>query len=214
MIKKIYIYLQSGGFSEVAKYAFIRIKKIFYYKSETIFYFLDRKHLNDNNTIKKSSVGFKTINNVSDLQKIDFDRIKVLNHRKWFEKGSLAVIGFSSSVPVSFTWIHFYSHGISGVCTIKLSSEQCWTGPSFVIKSQRGKRINQAQKRYLIRSAPESIRYFLTSVNKKNIASIKSLEKIGFSEGLRIIKYHGIFQNKKPEVFYKNQGVSIFNIKL
>jgi hypothetical protein len=214
MIKKIYIYLQSGGFLEVAKYAFIGVKKIFYYKSETIFYFLDREHLNDTYTIKNSSVVFKTIKNVSDLQKIDFDRIKVLNHRKWFEKGSLAIIGFSSSVPVSFTWMHFYSHCISGVCTIKLSPEQCWAGPSFVIKSQRGKKINQAQKRYLIRSVPESIRYFLTSVNKKNIASIKSLEKIGFSEGLRIIKYRGIFQHRKPEVVYKNDGDSIFKIKL
>jgi hypothetical protein len=62
-------------------------------------------------------------------------------------------------------------------------------------------------------SAPESIEYFLTSVNVKNIASIKSVEKVGFAEGLRLIKYYGGFSSKKTEKTFKNNGESIFQIQ-
>jgi hypothetical protein len=77
----------------------------------------------------------------------------------------------------------------------------------------RGRKINQAQKHFQIMRTPESIEYFLTSVNAKNIASIKSVEKVGFAEGLRLIKYYGVFSSKKTESIFKSNCESIIQIQ-
>ncbi len=211
MIKKLFIYLQSAGLQAVLNYARIRFKKIYYYKSETIFYFLHRK--NYNKSIKIPEINFVEIDNPADLEKVNLDRIKTLDYNRWLNKGSLAIIGFRFSRPVSFTWSHYHSHRVHGSYKINLSHNKCWTGPSFVDRSLRGNKINQAQKHFQIMNAPKSIEYFLTSVSAKNIASIKSIEKIGFIEGLKMIKYYGAFSSKKTERIFKNNGESIFQIQ-
>lgn len=211
MLKKVCIYLQSGGLSEVMNYTLIRLKKIFYYKSETIFLYLPREQYI--NVQKKSDVVFQIIDNEQDLKKLDFDRIKTLNYKKWLKKGSLAIVGIKSARAVSFTWLHFHFHPVLGLGNIALSTEKCWTGPSFVHRSMRGKGVNQVQKHFQINNAPESIKYFLTSVNAKNIASIKSIEKVGFKKGAEMIKYYGIFSTKKMNLIYQNNCESIFQFQ-
>jgi len=211
MLKKTFIFLQSGGLKEIFGYGLIRLKKIFYYKSETIFFYLDRKHYNQPS--KKSDIVFKIINNSADLQKIDFDRIKTLSFSKWFEKGSYAILGFSSSTPVSFTWTHFQHHRLVDSVEINLSDNKCWTGPSFVDKSMRGMGINQVQKYFQIKNCPNSIQYFVTSANANNIASIKSLENIGFMRGLKLIHYYGVFSSKEDEIIYEDNCESIFQFQ-
>lgn len=211
MIQKIHTYLQSGGLNEVIGYVFIRLKKAFYYKSETIFFFLDRQ--NHQPFTVKSDIIFKTIKKVEDLRKIDFDRIKTLNYEEWFKKGSLAIVGFSSSKPVSFTWTHFHSHRFENLFELNLSDNKCWTGPSFVDKTMRGRGINQAQKNYQIINCPKNIQYLITSANAKNYPSIRTLEKAGFKHGLTLIKYYGVLTKKKDEIICDNKYNSIFQFR-
>ena len=127
MIKKIFTYLQSGGFSEVKKYALIRVKKIFYYKSETIFYYLRRKHYD--RSIKKPDVAFIAIDNPSDLEKVNFDRIKTLDYNRWLKRGSLAIIGLRSSRPVSFTGPIFIHIGFPVYAKLTFRTINAGQGP-------------------------------------------------------------------------------------
>jgi len=45
MIKKIKTYLISGGIDEVISYALTYIRNVFYYKSETIFLYLEKGNI-------------------------------------------------------------------------------------------------------------------------------------------------------------------------
>jgi RimJ/RimL family protein N-acetyltransferase len=210
MIRKFFIYIWSGGLIEVLKYISIHIRKKIYYKSETIFLFLDIDELSLMPK-QKCDIEYKIIQNKSDLDKIDFNRIKILQYKKWFEKSSQAILGLNNSNPVSFSWSHFQQHSLHGVCKINLSSNKCWIGPTFVDKSMRGKGINKAQIYFQINNAPAGIKYFLTSANASNKASIKSFEKLGFKIGLKFDKNYGIFSNKRTSLQYYNSGKSIIN---
>lgn len=212
MTRKILIYIKSGGFSEVYSYALIFIKKIFYYKSETIFYLLKRDQYNGN--VKNKNITFIEFKNADDLEKIKFERIREVNYKEWLKKESVAIIGLYDDSPISFTWTHFRNHKIKGVAEIELLNNQCWVGPSFVIKEMRGKEINRKQHHYRIKNTPAHIQYFLTSVNSKNYASLRSLEKIGFKAGLKVVKYYGFLTNEKTEINYLIKDKSLFQLRL
>ena len=211
MIKKLHSYIQSGGIIEVISYALTLIKKIFYYKSETIFLYLtpeNAKHIK-----KDVEFSFKKINNTADLEKIGFPRIKTLPYNKWFDKGSIAIIGFYDNKPVSFTWSHFKHHTIHGIGTIDLSKNMCWIGPTFVHKTMRRKGMNKAQIIHQIKISSKETSYFITSANSKNIASIKSFAKLGFQRGLIHSKYFGVLSSNKIQMTFLNNGKNIIYIK-
>lgn len=211
MTRKIFVYMKSGGLSEVIIYSFTFLKKIFFYRSETNFLYLDRNKFNQ---LQKNicEVDFKIILNKSDLEKVNFARIQTLNYERWFEKNSVPIIGFNKCNPISFTWTHFHAYIIHNLCQIELSDDKCWVGPTFVDNSMRGRGINKTQISFQISNAPKNIQYFITSANASNIASIKSFEKLGFKLGLKIIKNYGIFSNQKTTMNYYNEGIEIIKI--
>lgn len=204
MIEKIKSYIHSGGITEVFSYACTYMKKIFYYKSETIFLYIAKENVKQINT--ETEFSFKIINNSSVLDKLDFPRIKTLPYDKWLDNGSIAIIGFYDNKPVSFTWTHFKSHTIHGLGTVDLSKNKCWIGPTFVHKTMRGKGMNKAQIIHQIKHSAEETSYFITSANSKNLASVKSFEKLGFQRGLLHTKYFGVFSSHKVQMTYLNKG--------
>ena len=211
MIKKIKTYLISGGIDEVISYALTYIRKVFYYKSETIFLYLEKGNIE----IPKSSrdISFNIYNKSTELKKLNFDRIKTLSYKQWFEQGSQAIIGFYETKPVSFTWSHFNNYKIHSINDINLSNNKCWIGPTFVDKSMGGKGLNKAQIVYQLNNIPNCITYCLTSANSKNIASIKSFERLGFKKGLIITKNYGMFSKHNTKMSFKNNGNEIFKLQ-
>lgn len=209
MFKKIITYLKSGGLKEVITYFRTYVKKMIYYKSVTIFLYLDKKDLSQI-TERNSEIKFKIIRKLEDIEAINFDRLKAINYKKWILKGSHAIVGYKDSKPVSYTWTHFMITPNSDTYQIKLGEDKCWTGPSFVYKSVRRQGINIAQKYFQIEHSPTDIKYFITSANKYNIPSIKSLQRLGFKVGLKMIKYYGLFSNHKTILEYENEGKLIF----
>lgn len=211
MIKKLYIYLQSGGLKEVINYILIYLRKRIYYKSETIFFYLKNK---SEKPVSKNIKGikFKIYNNCSDFEEVGFRRINTLNYKKWFEKNSLLIIGYKDLEPISFTWSHFQEYEIHDLCILELSDNKCWIGPTFVKKKERGIGLNQAQIIFQINNSDDNIEYFITSANSSNKASIRSFKKLGFKVGLIMTKKYGLLSNKKQNLNFYNEGNQIISM--
>jgi len=211
MRSKILIYLKSGGLTEVLNYILTYIRKMFYYKSETLFYYLDRAEFNL--SVKNLDVAYETVTDSVTLEAMDFDRIKTLNYKLWFDQGSQVIVGLYSSKPVSFSWSQFGSYKIQGLGTIILSDNQCWVGPAFVDNSMRGKGILKDTTIFQLNDAPSNVRYYITSANAMNTPSNRSLIRLGFKIGIRETKYFGLLSNKKTKIDYENDGKSLFRFQ-
>jgi predicted GNAT family acetyltransferase len=215
MIKKTITYYKSGGLKEVAGYVLGAIKRKIYHKSETIFLYVNKADLIVNQPMIDNDIQFKVFTDHAELKKLNFGRLDTLKYDKWLKRKSFVVVGFNKSHPVSFTWTHFGKHEIHNLCTIDLSSNQCWLGPTFVDKSTRGRGMNKKQISCQMNEVPRNVNFFLTSVNSRNLASLKSFERLGFIAGARITKYHGFFSgNKKTSIEYLNGGEKILHIEV
>jgi hypothetical protein len=210
MSNKVLVFLKSGGLLEVLKYISIYLSKKVFFKSETVFFYLNREGFHQ--TLKDTGIVYKTIDNINELQTIKFDRINTLSCKEWFDKGSQVIIGFSDLTPISYLWVHFHYHIIHGVCKIRLPDNQCWIGPGFVDKTVRRKGILKSQIIFLINNISNQVKYVITSARAKNVPSIRSLNRLEFKSGLTLIKYFGVFSSRKTEFYYENDGESIFHL--
>ncbi|NLV20341.1 MAG: hypothetical protein GXY51_12745 [Bacteroidetes bacterium] len=209
MFKKILTYFKSGGLKEVVTYGWTYVRKIVYYKSETIFFYLEKKDFNKQ-PYKNSEIKFKIVQKLEDIEEINFNRLKTVDYKKWISRDSYAIVGYLDSKPVSFTWTHLRFIPTFGMCPIKHAKGMSWTGPSFVDKSVRNQGINIAQKSFQIEHSPTDINYFITSARKANIPSIRALNRVGYKVGLIMIKYYGLFSNRKTVLKYENEGKLLF----
>lgn len=210
MIKKILIYLSSGGLRELLLYAVNSIKSKVYYRSETVFLYLERNNFND--VDHSRTVFFKKLSDDDCLQNISFPRMSTLGYDKWFLCGSSVVIGFIDSSPVSFTWLHIHQYNVPSIGLIPLKENQCWIGPTFVHKAARRQGINIKQIAFQIRTAPENITAYVTSANSNNSASISSFKRLGFVEATRVISTQGFFSNARNNKILHQYKSPPFNI--
>lgn len=194
MIKKTIIYWSSGGLGEVFQYAFAHLRKRVYNVSTTVYLYRDLSEAPAEDY--SGALKFRVIGNSSELELLNFKRIETLAYRKWFSKGSAVVVGFYDGKPVSFSWGHFHSHQVDQGSGVDLGESAIWIGPTFVDKRVRGKGINKAQIAYQIANLPNTIKVCLTSANKKNVASIRSFESLGFHKGALVTHHQGILSRK------------------
>lgn len=199
MFHKLIVFYRSGGFVELSTYILARIKRLLYYRSETIFLFLEREKF-ESAGFEECELEFRVIDCVTQMNEIDFPRLKLLPYNVWLEKGSYAIVGVHMGKCVSYTWTHFGSH--RDVSLVQLRTDQCWTGPAFVDKRMRNRGINKCQKVFQIRSLPTHISWVLTSVNAKNSTSLQANVRLGFKQGLRCVRYSGFFSSKKVELHH------------
>lgn len=206
MLKKAIIYLYSGGFNEVLRYATSFLRKRFFYTSRTIYLYRNLMELPAADYIDHFE--FKAISTPDDLESLNFKRIETLDYQQWFSKGSIAIVGFYNGKPVSFSWCHFKSHQVDHSTRIDLGDNAVWIGPTFVDKIMRGKGMNKSQISYQIANLPTNISTCLTSANERNTASIKSFERLGFSHGAVLVQHQGIFSQKICERTFLDNGES------
>lgn len=211
MKAKIFTYFLSGGIKEVFKYGLTYLRKYIYYKSVTIFMYLDISKIKKIELSPEFS--FTIIDSEIEIESITFDRIRTQNYKGWFNKESIVVIGFYQSRPVSFIWSHFHYYEIEDIFKINLQVDKCWIGPTFVDKTVRGRGLNKNQILYQLMNIPQNIKYCVTSANVRNIASINSFKRLGFEEGLIITKYYGVFSNRKTIFKFVNNGENIIYLK-
>lgn len=189
MIKKFLIFKRSDGLVNTLKFSFKGLCSLLYTHSVTNFY------TKENCDIKFNENKIFSIKRVSsgELEKINFPRLKLLSWRKWLDKGANLYITYDDNKPIGYTWSHFNNYEIHGTGVFCMSDKECWIGPTFVDKDYRGKGANKAQILYQL-ICENDIQSFYTSVNNKNIASIKSFKRNGFRfmGKLIIIKILGI----------------------
>lgn len=130
---------------------------------------------------------------MTELERLDFPRLKMLAWRKWLSVGSRCYVGFHNGIPVSYTWTHFGEYSIHGIGRFRLAEEECWLGPTFVHKDYRGKGYNKKQIAFQM-SAEDKVCY--TSVNSRNLPSIHSFVRLGY-ECVGSVAVKNLFGHKR-----------------
>ncbi len=192
MIKKFFIYCESDGiFSAICSFG-NNMCRLFYRKSETVFFV---KKADNDILINCISADFviKEIF-IEDINFLEFPRLKLLPIDDWLTKGSRLFVTFYKGYPIGYCWIHFNCHLLSNLCSFLLEENECWIGPDFVHKKFRGRGLQKFSIDY--RVALMSGRVCYTCTNKSNIASAKSYFKAGFENVGSIIKTR-IFNKSK-----------------
>lgn len=196
MIKKFFIYCKYDGIKSAIKFTLKTIFSHIYSRSETVFFKLDKPLAPPSD----QSLIIKAIR-LEDIDGINFPRLKLLDCRKWLQSGSKLYIGFVNETPVSFTWTHYNTYQIHGLCHFLLKEKECWIGPTFVHKDFRGKGYNKQQIATQI--ADSNSERFYTSVNNNNMPSIKSFEHAGFKVIGKTIKTK-YFSKSRMKIFGNN----------
>lgn len=174
MIRKFFVYCGADGFMSAARMALRSFYSRFAYNSVTFFY-----SIKNCGTSAGMIDGFEVkLLSLKEVERLDFPRLKVSNYRKWFSEGGKVYVGFYRGMPVSFTWTHFRHYHFKGMGDFLMNSSECWVGPMFVHKKYRGLGLNKCQVLYQIQQ--ENVSFCCTSVSKGNLASIHSLERMGF----------------------------------
>lgn len=175
MIRKFFVYCSSDGFESAFRMALRSFYSRFAYKSVTAFYEIKNVGLK-----AKAIDGFELrLLSLPEVEALDFPRLKMSNYRKWFSEGGKVYVGFYRGIPVSFTWTHFERCHFDGLGDFLMNSSECWVGPTFVHKKYRGLGLNKYQLLYQIQQ--ENVPICYGSANEGNLASIRSIEKIGFT---------------------------------
>lgn len=210
LTKKMYTVYASGGLAEAFDYGLRHIKKFIWYKSETVYLYLERAKYENKSKVREESLEFRIIKTVQEIKELDFARLKLLPYEDWIGDESEAIVGYFNGTPISYSWLHYR---VAPDQSINLKPGQCWTGPSFVHKKRRKKGINSAQKAFLIEKADKKSTCFVTSVNKNNVPSIKTNLGAGFQKGAIVTKHFGWLARKQTQIIFCNSGASLLEFK-
>ena len=179
MIKKFFIYCKYDGIKSAIKFSIKTLISPFYIYSKTDFFRISSPV---NVYVRNKSMRIERISSydINKVENINFPKLKLLNYTDWLNKGSILYIGFIDEKPIAYTWIHYKSYHIHNIGDFILNNNECWIGPSFVDKNYR----REGHRRHLFDFQIKdcNAKYFYTSVNTKNIASIKSVEHTGFEK--------------------------------
>lgn len=192
MIKKFLIYCKSDGLIQALTFTFKTLASKVFSNSTTVFL-----EYNNSGTVRHSisdRINIKRLT-LSDVNRLDFARLKELDYRKWLQNGSRLYVGYIGNTPISYTWTHYNTYTIHGLCEFKLGQNECWIGPTFVLKNYRGKGYNKLQIARQMFDAGAA--RFYTSVNSGNLASLRSFQYLGFKEIGTISKKNFFFYEKK-----------------
>ena len=191
---KILAYYKQDGAVNTIKFILSAITAPIYKKSETEFVKIDLKR--DWNTLAIDGFQFRKME-LSELDGLDFPRLKSQPYKKWFEIGSELYVGFYNNQPATYSWIHYAYHDMGVLGKFILNNGECWIGPTFVDNKFRGKGLNKAQMLFNFRDARAEIGF--GSFNSLNTASKVSCLKVGFIiYGKAIVK--SLFGHKKIQI--------------
>lgn len=209
MLNKVLVYLQSDGIYNTSSYVWKTLRAQVYKKSVTYFLYLKT---NVSPSIAPSlifsGIQFICLKTIEEIEQYKFKRLQISNYKEWIKNGSVVYIGLIEGLPISFTWSHYNQYTIHDLETIKLQTNQCWIGPTFVDKRWRGKGINSAQIAHQITQEKKTT--FLTSINEHNTPSIKSFEKANFKLGAKY-SYYSLFKCQKRTKEFFNEGIQIIH---
>lgn len=173
MIKKFFIYLKSDGFVNALKFTLRSITSLVYNKSITNIY--HKKIEEDKSNESDYDIRILTL---SDIENLDFPRLKILPYRKWIDSGSKLYVIYINDKPAGFSWIHFCNYKFTDGLKFVINNDCCWAGPQFIHKDYRGKGLQRIIVEYCINK--ESGKNIYTSVSKNNIASNKCMMRNNF----------------------------------
>lgn len=212
-MRKAYIFLDSGGAGELLRYSMNCVRQAIYYRSETIYLFLEREMLLQERKPFGANIEFKIFDRSDDIEQLRFPRLQLLPYQSWIHNGSEAIVGFHKGMPISYSWLHYC---LAPDKFVELKSNQCWTGPSFVHKSMRRKGINTAQKFFQLVNAKQRAEIFVTCVNSNNLPSIKTNLNAGFQKGAVVVRQVGCLTRKRTHLIYLDDGERfiVFNEQL
>lgn len=208
IFRKIRVFIESDGWINTWHYIANAILSVLGRSSKTICLYGIRDKIVFKQREHWKMVSIKTITNVDEVEAIDFPRLKLQPYKKWLEQGSLCHILYIGERPVAFSWVHFRRHRIDKVGTFILGDKLAWLGPYFVHRQFRGMGLQQLLLQLDINEVSSDIRAFITSVNFRNIASLKSFKNLGFQEGaISWAKRH------KVKIEIADGAKSYFNLK-
>ena len=173
MVKKFFIYLKSDGLKASINFAIKSITSFFYDKSETNLYY--RKNAKVAEIYKDCNIRQMDI---SDVEKIDFPRLKLLPYKQWIDNGAKLYVVFVNGIPAAFSWVHFRDYKFTHGYKFKIGKNECWAGPQFVHEHYRGKGLQRIMVAHNIDLEKGNDVY--TSVNVNNIASNKCMSRNNF----------------------------------
>lgn len=199
-MNKFLVFCKSDGIKNAIVFSIKSITNILFHHSCTKCIYLERKTFQEVSNPDWEKYNYKVFNKVEEISNLPFDRLKLLPYKKWIENGSFVIVAFDGTTPAAFGWTHFKSHSIHYVGTFDMGNNIAWLGPSFVHKDYRGKGLQKLIIQLGIKTAPNNIDCFITSVNSENTPSLSSLFKLGFKEGLIISTKTGILSNNTTEI--------------
>lgn len=165
--------MKSDGFANALKFTLKSVTSLFYNKSITNIY--HKKIEEDKSYESDYDIRILTL---SDIENLDFPRLKILPYRKWIDSGSKLYVIYINDSPAGFSWIHFCDYKFTDGLKFDIDNESCWAGPQFIHKDYRGKGLQRIIVEYCINR--ESGKNVYTSVSNKNIASNKCMERNNF----------------------------------
>ena len=183
IFRKIRVFIESDGWINTWHYIANAILSILGRPSKTICLYGTRDKIVFKQREHWKKVSIKTITNVAEVETIDFPRLKLQSYKNWLDSGSICHILYVENKPIAYGWIHFKEHRVNKVGVFILGNNMAWIGPDFVHKRYRGLALQQLLLQTRINNAPKEVSVFITSVNFRNIASLKSFKNLGFQEG-------------------------------
>lgn len=196
-MKKILIYIKSDGWKNSIRMIIKSILYKIYYQTCTNFYVMEKKDKRFQNENNSDDLIVRELN-VEEVASLDFPRLKLLDYEKWLNNGSHLYVSFLKGNPVGFVWTHQNNYYIHDLGTFILNKNEYWSGPTFVYHTLRGRGINKNQKLFQLNHLPNNSIIF-TSINEKNIPSIRSNVRYGFRQ-IGCINTKIIFGKKKNKI--------------
>lgn len=174
-IRKFIVYCKSDGLLNALKFSLKACVSFFYRNSTTLFF--RRIYV----PIAQSSFPdeMKNYVSVNELRQIDMPRLYLLDCKSKFAEGQQLYVTFDHGTPVAFSWTAIHHYYVHGVGDFLLNDNEYWIGPTFVMKSHRGRGLNKMQ---IMAQMNDYAGTFYTSVNSFNVPSIKSFLSLGFKE--------------------------------
>ena len=208
IFRKIRVFIESDGWINTWRYIANAILSILGRPSKTICLYGIRDKIVFKQREHWKMVSIKTITNVDEIECIDFPRLKLQSYKNWLDSGSICHVLYIENKPIAYGWMHFEEHGVNKVGVFILGNNMAWIGPDFVHKRYRGLALQQLLLQTRINNAPKEVSAFITSVNFRNIASLKSFKNLGFQEGaISWAKRH------KVKIEIADGAKSYFNLK-
>lgn len=180
-MSKIITYLKYEGLAATLK----KISEKFS-KDASVTVFLKCDELLSNPVQEDIELTFQTLStkNVQDFLEIKFfDHI--LPEYYMNSEHSQIIVAYLNGHAVGYIAAEYgILKTIHGLGTFQLNSGEAWIGPAYVKRKYRSQGINRKciQKMLETLSDQHEIQKFYTSINQKNISSLKSIAKLGFRE--------------------------------